>query len=1380
MVEDKKTQAKTDASLEPTVMQVQETTATNLESLLPAVREAAPDSFTVEAACLEVQDRLIEFGPPQTARRALGQYELLETIGSGGMGEVWRARHRKLDRIVAVKLLHPTVGAGDAAGDRFHQEIRAIGGLQHENIVQALDAGEVDGVHYLAMELIEGRSVSELIADAASADQPVSIADACRIVSEAAQGLHSAHENGIVHRDIKPSNIMLSTDGQVKLLDLGLARITQSDEPLPELTREGQVMGTVDYMPPEQLRDSRTASVQADVYALGATFFKLLTGRAPFATADRTTVESKILAIAGETPASVRSLRPDVPEELSDLIAEMLRKDPEQRPQNMSVLCERIAAIQSPAVEAQQTRGPDRRVMFIAASVIGLAVLFGGILIKLRDSKYGDLIIKGPRGVRIVATRVDDPNDSFEFTSGVKGAKLKHGEWEITIPDDEFRNFEVLDGTVRITNARGDAVTIQKRKEPPVGREGDDEPAIDDETGNKPDRDPGAAGQITPAEVAKRFESINWNQGNAAAWFSGYAATPPKIPGIGAHWQIVTAQAHFGGSYGASPKGTYLVTFTGNLDPYLRIVERTTGRLVCCVPGRGMGVVSFAPSETHFSVRRGTTVTVHDLTGNTVAAWESDNLRVQWSPDSSRLLLHHDGAAMEQRTLTGEVIDAFDPPKMNSPHVAWSPKLDRFAVWHEGTLSVFKHDGGVPVATIGSGNLSRLFWWHPSGEKILVNVQDVEHRLWDLHGNHTPLTLHGFLGFSPDGRFAVSSFGEVRDMSNAVVSTIDVTWLNRASWVDWTNRETLVFLGARGPGYSLEVSPSGQVKAQHENPIPLYQHTSTITADGEVLSLAGFGNTESLIYNWSTGDSTEILPAETSGGRGAAFTADGQFAWQIGNGRVHAETGEFLYGTGWGAGPLSWNRDGSLLAQAAQNKVRVWKGETVLATIDRANKALVRGLRWAPETDLLLVWDEAGNVTVWDPAKADQPRLETVGHGFLKDQHEASWPCWSPNGQFIAVPGKKQVRVLNLAGDGICQVDWDQATVGSIWWWPDSKRIVVGSRIFDLEGEQRGSIPGLEPVGIAELRLSNENTAIGWHHRTVLFWDNFDKDPARLRLPQPGADRPEWVGPRLRGMNRRHVSPDGSRLLMSVSMASSPGSPFLGHGDISLVDIPNREHLWTGIAFTDGQQIRIAPTGQILSKLEAPDKYLAYVLRYNNGRMLSVTPSEFAARIGMTEVEQLIQELLDFGAALTLDNGEVVKRMPKQGTTPIPPDSIVQIDLAGNRWVTDEDLAALGLLKSVRTLDLSDTKVSTPDYLREMTGLRSLNVSGTGVQNTLGPVLPTGLEELDLSRTEIGDFLLFDLAKFKNLRSLSVTESNVSEEAVTKLKQSRPAIRISR
>ncbi|MDB5311115.1 MAG: pknH 2 [Gemmataceae bacterium] len=241
---------------------------------------------------------------------------------------VFKARHSRLKRIAALKVLSPHRANDPDAVDRFHREMEALGRLSHPHIARATDAGESGGYYYLAMEYVEGMDIARVLGSLGQ----MSLADACEIARQTADALDFIHQHGMIHRDIKPSNLLLGRDGIVRVLDLGLVRLGGPGDGGEQLTITGTVMGTADFIAPEQARGSRDVDIRADVYSLGCTLYSLLTGSPPFTGPGFETAYEKFRAHNEATPPPVREKRPDVPEALEALIARMLEKDPSARP----------------------------------------------------------------------------------------------------------------------------------------------------------------------------------------------------------------------------------------------------------------------------------------------------------------------------------------------------------------------------------------------------------------------------------------------------------------------------------------------------------------------------------------------------------------------------------------------------------------------------------------------------------------------------------------------------------------------------------------------------------------------------------------------------------------------------------------------------------------------------------------------------------------------------------------------------------------------------------------------------------------------------------------------------------------------------------------
>ncbi len=254
----------------------------------------------------------------------LEHFELLEYIGGGGMGRVFRARDTRLDRVVALKVLAPTQTTDADALARFQNEAQSAARLDHENIARVYHVGEDRGLHYIVFEYVEGVNLRALVHE----NGPLPLADAINYTLQVAEALAHAASRDVVHRDIKPSNVLVMPSGRAKLIDMGLARLHKIDPVAADLTASGVTLGTFDYISPEQARDPRNADVRSDIYSLGCTLFFMLAGRPPF---PEGTVLQKLLQHQGDEPPSVRQFRPDTPDELRVLLRRMMAKDPRDR-----------------------------------------------------------------------------------------------------------------------------------------------------------------------------------------------------------------------------------------------------------------------------------------------------------------------------------------------------------------------------------------------------------------------------------------------------------------------------------------------------------------------------------------------------------------------------------------------------------------------------------------------------------------------------------------------------------------------------------------------------------------------------------------------------------------------------------------------------------------------------------------------------------------------------------------------------------------------------------------------------------------------------------------------------------------------------------------
>jgi eukaryotic-like serine/threonine-protein kinase len=290
----------------------------------PRDAEAFAAAMVADGTLSKYQSSVLLQGKPQAL--TFGHYLLVSQLGSGASGHVFKARHKHSGRDVAIKVLSAEVAQDPTSVKRFRREVEAAGRLEHRHIVRSVDAGEFNGQHYLVMEYVDGSDLASIV----KSRGPLPVDEAIHCVLQAAAGFRFAHEAGVVHRDIKPGNLLLDKNGTVRILDLGLVRFEGGGDCL---TATQQVMGTVDYMSPEQSADTKRADARADIYSLGVTLWYLLTGRRMY---DSKNMVERIMMHRSAPIPPLTAGRPDAPPALDAVFQRMVAKRPDDRYQTMA------------------------------------------------------------------------------------------------------------------------------------------------------------------------------------------------------------------------------------------------------------------------------------------------------------------------------------------------------------------------------------------------------------------------------------------------------------------------------------------------------------------------------------------------------------------------------------------------------------------------------------------------------------------------------------------------------------------------------------------------------------------------------------------------------------------------------------------------------------------------------------------------------------------------------------------------------------------------------------------------------------------------------------------------------------------------------------
>ncbi|MBC8873120.1 MAG: protein kinase [Planctomycetes bacterium] len=1171
-----------------------------------------------------------------------GEFQLLQELDRGGQGAVYKAVQTKLQRTVALKVLRPERMANPEFQARFEREMVAIGQLDHPYIVRPMHAGELDGIAYLVMEYVDGISLSNLVGKLG----PLAVADACELVRQAAVGLQYAHEHGLVHRDIKPSNLMLAFGStrnpvfpknrvseladqpkkavplsnrdfgdeapSVKILDLGLSRVNVEQISSTDLTTAGQVMGTPDYVAPDQVLDARHVDIRADVYSLGCTLYKLLAGEAPFEGPEYPDTRRKVLAHIQEPVPPIQERRKEVPAELVHVIDRMLAKEPDDRyatPAEVADVlrpfaeeadlsgcwaraisppeaCSSADGVEMPTdeyrssavidtetgsksgVPSTKRRSPVRRWLALAAASV-LLVALGTVVYLNTGQGQIELRVNEP-GYRVILDGEECRIESEAVQITVK-IPVSAGQHDLRVTKPGFKPdtyaFRIFRNGKEVISAQ----LLPIDPKPPVF------PA--------------------PAPVL-------WEPGPADNVMMGLAARPAQFPGI-QRWQIETVNPRGTvRSVAWSPDGSMLACCSQ--DAQVRVYEVKSGKLIRLFTGHTCGVSQVAWSPTgRWLASCGDARDVKNKKNFKIRLWDVDagtpgpvfgghtqDVRaIAWSPDGKRLASASRDTAIRIWDPAAAAPTASLAISTLPMSLSWAPDERRIAIGgYNGSLWIWDATGddqdsytkiqadepylgpiawspdGRLIATAGGPYVTRIRLWHPDGKEPETIVQTPESWMAAAHS----------LAWSPDGRTLLGGYTTSRfftwEVDGKTFKAKSVPENLYVSSVAWSPDGRTVAVGCEAGAIYLWTPDSDEYRL-------LTGYTPRILAadwgpDGRQLVV---GCSDGLLRFWNCDSNlTTSHRVHTGAIRAVAWSPDGQWIASGGDDQhvrlfrpASKKPGPALLGPLHSnrVDKLSWSSDSQTLASGSPDEtIRLWNatGAQWMGTLE-GDFGEINALAWQPERQTLASASHDRNIRFWhlpEDLKGEmrKPKIYREAEG----DHSFGWLSWAADGERLAAgcggTDTSMIRLLTA-----------NAEEGPIFKQGDDTK------------EYRGVAwrPGRE---ILAVRVDE-----GFVHLLSAKTGAFLSRLGQGHYPETAP--PVWTS-------------DGLHL-----------AAFNGDNTVEVFDIERNQPAWTLAVLPNNQSVVFTSAGNLLNGGAAVKRFFVYIVERPDGRRELMTHNQFQSSI---------------------------------------------------------------------------------------------------------------------------------------------------------------------